>query len=561
MPAADDERVSSSVEPRPRRRRLEPWPSPTARARSWTVAYAFKAYLAMWVILVATGLALWLAGARVGFGLGALLTEAVFLSTLIPLWRRGDMRARDLGLRTVPGGRTAALAFLGLVAYVWVNVLWQRALNPAPVSGNFIGVSHEGTLAIVLAGFVACVGAPVAEEIFFRGFLYRSLRNRMTVLPACLIASMLFGLVHTQYSLSEREVIVAFGVITCLLYERTGSLLPGMAVHSFVDGGGFEHSLTGNATIVTSVYALLALILIARPPLKGLARLMTRRPVFGDYSARPVAPVELLGFPASQSQVLHAGDLVAAIGPVGARLRTGRFWATLAAVLVVVVFAGLFRPATQSQQSQALAGRRASAGSPPPTCIEAGIDSAGGNEGTCVEGPAASPTTVVVVDRARTLRMPEYAVRLLGSEAQGTRVTNASREPGVYPNGEGQLLSYELSVTNTGSQPFVFGVGPAYVTPASYVPNPIVELSLPESSDVNDSLTNGYEPLIDGHGAPRPGLLQQPPIEPGETRTGWVSFVAPVSSLRSMYEPGADVDFYRAQSTAQSYRGSIRLWK
>jgi hypothetical protein len=37
--------------------------------------------------------------------------------------------------------------------------------------------------------------------------------------------------------------------------------------------------------VVLSVYLLLAVILLVRPPLRGLGRLLTRRPVFRDYSA------------------------------------------------------------------------------------------------------------------------------------------------------------------------------------------------------------------------------------------------------------------------------------
>jgi len=238
----------------------------------------------MWGILLAIGLVFWLLGIRhIGIGLGVLLTEAVFLATLIPLWRRGALGAKDLGLRVVPGARATALAILGLFAYGWVNVFWRRALHPAPVSSNFANISHHSTIAIVLAGFVACVGAPVAEEIFFRGFLYRCLRNRLTILPACLIAAVLFALVHTQYPLAGKLIVGGFGVITCLLYERTGSLLPGIAIHSFVDGSGFERALTGNASVVVWVYFLLAVILLARPPLRGLWRRLNGRPVFREF--------------------------------------------------------------------------------------------------------------------------------------------------------------------------------------------------------------------------------------------------------------------------------------
>lgn len=49
-----------------------------------------------------------------------------------------------------------------------------------------------------------CLAAPIVEEMFFRGFLYRSLRNRMGVVPAALIIAIVFGLGHTQYALLER---------------------------------------------------------------------------------------------------------------------------------------------------------------------------------------------------------------------------------------------------------------------------------------------------------------------------------------------------------------------
>jgi membrane protease YdiL (CAAX protease family) len=249
------------------------------------VRYAVIAYVAMWVVVLGLRLALWLLGVHFGVGLGALLAETVFLSTLIPLWRRGAVGRRDLGLRLVPGARATVLAVVALIAYGWISALWSRALHPAPISSNFAGISHHSTAVIVLTGFAACVAAPVAEEVFFRGFLYRSLRNRFSIVPACLLVAVMFGLVHTQYPLAGKLAVASFSVITCLLYERMGSLLPGIAIHSVVDGGGFEHALTGNISVAVSVYLLLALVLLARPPLRGLGRLLTRRPVFRDYSA------------------------------------------------------------------------------------------------------------------------------------------------------------------------------------------------------------------------------------------------------------------------------------
>ena len=56
--------------------------------------------------------------------------------------------------------------------------------------------ADESTLALVAAGFVVIVVAPVAEEFFFRGFFYRALRSRLGVLSAAAIDGLVFGLIH-----------------------------------------------------------------------------------------------------------------------------------------------------------------------------------------------------------------------------------------------------------------------------------------------------------------------------------------------------------------------------
>lgn len=144
---------------------------------------------------------------------------------------------------------------LGWFAYVWGSRIWTSAVHPPLARSNFAGISHHGAPVIALTGFAALVTAPAVEEIFFRGLLYRSLRNRLGVAPACALAAVLFAIGHTDYPLLVRPEIALFGVIAALLYEHTGSLLPGIALHSFIDGGSFEISLAGNESVVlTSFY-------------------------------------------------------------------------------------------------------------------------------------------------------------------------------------------------------------------------------------------------------------------------------------------------------------------
>jgi membrane protease YdiL (CAAX protease family) len=250
------------------RTRSADWPSPTPRSREWTVRYALIAYIfAMFVVL-----APW--GGSFPRGVATLVADGVLLIALLPLYRLRSVTLGDLGVRRAPGARSVGFAVLAFVAIVLIDVAVAAGFTEHGTAGStFFELSHQSVLIKVLAGFAAAVSAPVVEEIFFRGVLYRSLRNRLPVLAAALIAGTMFGLAHAgSYPLGTLPGKAGFGFVMCLLYERTGSLLPCIAVHSFIDGSVFQVELTGNNWVVLGVFALLAGVLLARPPLKRLTR-------------------------------------------------------------------------------------------------------------------------------------------------------------------------------------------------------------------------------------------------------------------------------------------------
>jgi membrane protease YdiL (CAAX protease family) len=244
----------------------------TPRSRQWTVRYALVAYGASWVVLG------WLSlGASLPFGIhlyedaGLLCVDAAWIASLVPLYRAGALRAADLGLRASPVARSVGLVLLVLVAVSLFDGAWRSALALGPVSNPFSGVSDKSTATIVLTGLVAVV-TPVVEEVFFRGLLYRCLRNRFAVLPASVMIGLMFGFVHTEYPLGVLPELAVYGGLACLLYEYTGSLLPGMALNVYLDAGGFEQALTGRSTIAFWSFALLALVLVARSLLWRIGR-------------------------------------------------------------------------------------------------------------------------------------------------------------------------------------------------------------------------------------------------------------------------------------------------
>jgi membrane protease YdiL (CAAX protease family) len=87
----------------------------------------------------------------------------------------------------------------------------------------------RGPLLAVAILIIGVIG-PVAEELLFRGYVQSRLRRRWGVVPAVIIASVLFGLLHFDLVHST----FAFGLGLALGYatERSGSIWPAVWAHA-----------------------------------------------------------------------------------------------------------------------------------------------------------------------------------------------------------------------------------------------------------------------------------------------------------------------------------------
>jgi membrane protease YdiL (CAAX protease family) len=94
-------------------------------------------------------------------------------------------------------------------------------------------------LSPLAAGFLillAVVVAPISEEFFFRGVLFRTVRDRHGFWPAALASAIPFGLVHYVPSpaidaLVLQLTMVFTGIGLAWIYERRGSIVASMAAH------------------------------------------------------------------------------------------------------------------------------------------------------------------------------------------------------------------------------------------------------------------------------------------------------------------------------------------
>lgn len=138
---------------------------------------------------------------------------AVFGAASIPLSMWAENAAVALIGAIVGRGRAEAMAEQEHLTDVLTGIL-QRPLT---------------TTQIVWIVLLVCVLVPIGEEMFFRGFLYGTLR-RWGVAAAAGLSALLFAAVHQQ--VVHFLPIALLGVILAVLYERTGSLLPAMIVHA-----------------------------------------------------------------------------------------------------------------------------------------------------------------------------------------------------------------------------------------------------------------------------------------------------------------------------------------
>ncbi len=125
-----------------------------------------------------------------------------------------------------------------MVTAIYASVLHLHGSDKLP---SELGVS-KSVAALIVATVFVCVIAPMAEEFFFRGFVFGALRRWRIVVGghnvgtwvAAILTGTFFGVVHGSSASAQYLVPLGFlGFVLCLVRWRTRSLYPCMALHSF----------------------------------------------------------------------------------------------------------------------------------------------------------------------------------------------------------------------------------------------------------------------------------------------------------------------------------------
>lgn len=191
----------------------------------------------------------------------------------------GRPRPGDFGLRSARFGPALGWTVLAMVAFYVFTAAWVSLVGADPNDDQVtqqLGV-EESTAALIAAAALVTVMAPIAEEIFFRGYFFGALRNWRGVWPAAVITGLVFGSIHAgSADVAYLLPLAFFGFALCLVYERTGSLYPCIALHcvnNSIAFGVMQDWTWEIAVLMVSALAVIALLALAvrrwwspRPP-------------------------------------------------------------------------------------------------------------------------------------------------------------------------------------------------------------------------------------------------------------------------------------------------------
>ncbi len=169
--------------------------------------------------------------------IATILQGVIFAGAAVGMARMaGPVRAVDFGLRRARIGPTIGKIAAILAVYFVALTVYSELVHLTPDdSADKLGA---GDGALGMLGFVvmAAIVAPVAEEFFFRGMVFRSLANGIGVAGGAIVSGLVFGAMHIdsldQDRLLQVVPLALLGVLFALLYAWSGTLYSTIALHA-----------------------------------------------------------------------------------------------------------------------------------------------------------------------------------------------------------------------------------------------------------------------------------------------------------------------------------------
>lgn len=169
-------------------------------------------------------------GLNLSLGIAGSCPVMLLCCGLLVRARRGPPIAEYLALNAVSRKTMSEWVGVQIAAALSLSFINEALQRPPP---EFISQLYGSASYLPLLWSAVCLCAPVAEEVFLRGFLYAGLAgSRIRAGGAIFVTSLIFTLLHVgQYDLADLGQIALIGVLLGLARWQTGSLLVPLAMH------------------------------------------------------------------------------------------------------------------------------------------------------------------------------------------------------------------------------------------------------------------------------------------------------------------------------------------
>jgi membrane protease YdiL (CAAX protease family) len=225
-------------------------------ANDWPVWTGFVALLAALVIAAVAGLIVDIPALVLGVKISQSYTppglefadtvvqDIAFVLTAVMFAQFGGrtVRSWQFGFRPTPARRAAGLATLTILVFLLFSAVWVVVLKVKEEDTKLLEAlgTNETALLLALSALLTTVIAPICEETLFRGYIFAALSKWRGWLPAAVLTGILFGGVHYGSApVVDLVPLAVLGFALCVLYRRTGSLYPCIAVHSLNNSFAF----------------------------------------------------------------------------------------------------------------------------------------------------------------------------------------------------------------------------------------------------------------------------------------------------------------------------------
>ena len=166
----------------------------------------------------------------------AVVVGGVFLVGAILVWGVGLTLRRFLCRRHEPVGSRESQALAGLaygfvmVAAIFIMGAAQSFFGYSPPEQHWIvELARRAGLTVAVFQVVAILVIPIAEEVFFRGYVFERLRGTGSLALAYILSSLIFSLVHLNPA--ALGVHIVQGVVLARAYHHRNSLLTATLAH------------------------------------------------------------------------------------------------------------------------------------------------------------------------------------------------------------------------------------------------------------------------------------------------------------------------------------------